>query len=139
MDKRIGSWKDKWLSKAGKTTKISSVLSAIPTFPLACLPFSKYTLSKFEAKLRNFLWKECEDDKKLALVKWDNLCKPKEFGGLVIKNLKWQNEALGAKLIWRLYFERDHKWAKIFYNKYIDPKDPLSLFRMKNPLRGSEC
>lgn len=102
LDKRIGSWKDKWLSKARKTTKISSILSAIPTFPLSCLPLSKKSLSKFEGKLRNFLWKDCEDDTKLSLVKWDNLCKPKKFGGSGVKNLQWKNEALGVKIIWHL-------------------------------------
>jgi ribonuclease HI len=137
VDARIGSWKDKWLSKAGKCTKIKSVLSAIPTFPLSCLPLSKSSLSKLESKLRNFLWKDCEDDKKLALIKWDNICKPKELGGLGIKNLQWQNEALGAKLIWRLFKERNQKWARILYNKYLNAEDPLSIFRMRNLPKGS--
>ena len=89
LDKRIGCWKDKWLSKAGKSTKISVILSTIPTLPLSCLPFSKKFLSMLEEKLWNFLWKDSNDDKKLALVRWDNLCKPKEFGGgLRIKNLQ---------------------------------------------------
>lgn len=100
MDTGIGSWKDKWLSKPGKITKISSVLSAIPIYPLSCLPISKSYCLKFEAKLRNFLWKDCDEEKKLALIKWENICKPKDMGGLGIKNLEWHNEALGAKLIW---------------------------------------
>ena len=87
VDKRIGSWKDKWLTKAGKITKIRSVLSAIPIFPMACLPLSNWVSTKFESKLQNFLWKDKEDDKKVALIKWENLCKPKEFGGLGIKKL----------------------------------------------------
>lgn len=41
------------------------------------------------------------------------LCKPKELGGLGIKNLSWQNEALGAKLTWRLFIEINHKWVKL--------------------------
>ena len=42
VDKWIGSWKNKWLSKAGKITKIRSVLSAIPIFPMARLPLSNW-------------------------------------------------------------------------------------------------
>ena len=103
METGTGGWKDKWLSKADKNTKISSVLSAIPIFPLSCLPLSKNILSKFISKLRNFLCKDCENEKKLALIKWDDLCKPKDHGGLGIKNLQWKNEALGVKLIWHLY------------------------------------
>lgn len=40
VDKRVGSWKNRWLSKANKITKIRLVLSAIPIFPLACLPLT---------------------------------------------------------------------------------------------------
>lgn len=50
-----------------------------------------------------------------------------------------QNEALGAKLVWRLYQEHEHKWAKIIYYKYLDPTKPESLFRMGNLPKGSEC
>ena len=74
----------------------------------------------------------------MALIKWENICKPKDLGGLGIKNLQWKNEALGAKLIWHLFKERKHKWAKIIYNKYLNVDDPLSIFRMKNPPRGSK-
>ena len=64
LDTRIRGWKEKWLSKVGKVTKISFVLLAIPIYPLSCLPLSKCHRLKFEAKLRNFLWKDCEGDKK---------------------------------------------------------------------------
>ena len=99
LDTKISNWKGKWLTKAGKKTKISSVLTAIPTYPLSCLPLPKFLHHKLESKLRDFLWNDYEDSKKLALIKWDQISKPKEFGGLGIKNLQLQNEALGAKLI----------------------------------------
>ena len=138
MDAKLSCWKDKWLTKASKSTKIRSVLSAIPIFPFSCLPLSKGNLHKFESKMRNFLWKDCEEDKKLALIKWEKIGKPKDAVGLGIKNLQWQNEALGAKLIWRLYKDRDHKWAKIVYNNYVKEEDPLSIFRVINLPKGSE-
>lgn len=55
LDARIRSWKDKWLSKVGKATKISFVSLAIPIYPLSYLPISKSNWLKFEANLRNFL------------------------------------------------------------------------------------
>ena len=90
MEVKIGNWKDRWLTKAGKSIKIRSVLLEILTYPLSCLPLPKYLLHKFEAKLRDFLWNDYEETKKLALVKWDKFCKPKEHGGLGIKNLAWK-------------------------------------------------
>ena len=87
VDNHIGSCKYKWLSKASKITKIHLVLSAIPIFPMACLPLSNWMSAKFESKLQKFVWNDKNDKKKLALIKWDNLCKPKELGGLGIKKL----------------------------------------------------
>ena len=91
-----------------------------------------------DSKLRNFLWKDCDEDKKNSLVKWDKICYPKAMSGLGIKNVGWQNEALGAKLTCRLYNESDHKWAKILFNKYLNAGDPSSIFRMINPPKGSK-
>ena len=78
-----------------------------------------------------------EDKKKVDLISWSNICKPKETGGLGIKNLEWQNEALGAKQVWKLYQERDRTWARILFNKYLNPLDSTSLFRIKEPPKGS--
>ena len=138
LDGRIGSWKDKWLSKAKKIMKIRAVLLAIPIFPLAYLPLSNCISSTFESKFRNFLWNDRNDKNNLALIKWDELCKPKELGGLGIKKPQWQNEALGAKLIWQLYSKHNQKWTKIFYYKYLDRSDTLSIFGMNKLPKGFE-
>jgi hypothetical protein len=87
LDTKMGGWKDKWLTKTGKVTKIIAVLSTLPSYPLSCLPLPKLINKKLETKFKNFLWKDYENDKKLALIKWDNICKPKELGGLGIRNL----------------------------------------------------
>lgn len=124
LDSQIGGWKDKWFTKVGKVTKIRAVLSSLSTYPMSCLPLAKHTNKKFEAKFRKFLCNDSTDLNKLALIKWDNICKPKDLGGLGIKNLCWQNEALGAKLAWRLFIEREQKWAKVLYNKYLNAANP---------------
>ena len=79
-----------------------------------------------------------EEKNKLALIKWENICKPKELGGLGIKNLNWKNEALGTKLVWKIHQERNGKWDKIMYHIYYYFFDPTSLFRVRNPPKGSE-
>ena len=75
MDKRIGGWKDKWITIAGKFTKIKVVLFALPTYPLSYLSLLKNINKKLEAKLRSFLWNDTNERKKLPLIKWENLCK----------------------------------------------------------------
>lgn len=109
MDSKLSSLKDRWLTKASKCAKICEVLLAILIYPLSCLPLLKQNLKKFDARMRNFLWNDREKEKKMPLIKWENICKSKALGGLGIKNLQWQNEALEAKLIWRLYHGYDRK------------------------------
>ena len=133
IDNQTESWKDRWLTKVGRATKIKAVLATIPSYQMSCSYLPKYINSKLESKMQNFFWKGLEDKKKVALISWNKICKPKDYGGLGIKNLEWQNKALGAKQVWRLYQERDRKWAKIIYNKYLNPSDKTSLFRINSP------
>ena len=42
----------------------------------------------------NFLWNGYDSGKKLHLVNWEDLVRPKLFGGWDIKNLYWFNMAL---------------------------------------------
>ena len=37
-----------------------------------------------------------------------------------------------------MYNERDKKWAKILYNKYLNAEDPISIFRIINPPMSSK-
>lgn len=64
VDKKIENWKGKWLSRVGRTLKIKSVLSAVPTYQMSCLPLTKNVNKKLEEKLRNFFWKGIEEKKK---------------------------------------------------------------------------
>ena len=63
LETRIGGWKDKWFLTDGKITKIKSILSVIPIYPLSCLPLPRNTNKKLEKILRSFLWNDCEDSK----------------------------------------------------------------------------
>lgn len=123
IDKQTETWKAQWLTKAGRAMKIKAIFSYIPTYQMLCLPLPKNINKKLEGKLRNFFQNETKDKKRLALIKWEKICQPKEVGGLGIKKFSQQNEVLGGKLVWRMYKERESKWAKILYNKYSNAKD----------------
>lgn len=58
------------------------------------------------------------EKKKLHLVGWNKIIKPKEEGGLGIQQARAKNIALLAKLNWRLYHEKDSLWAKTVLHKY---------------------
>lgn len=72
------------------------------------------------------------EKKKLHLVGWNKIIKPKEEDGLGIQAVRAKNIALLAKFNWRLYHERDTLWAKTVLNKYCsqprrNSKDPDKL------------
>lgn len=41
-----------------------------------------------------------------------------------------QNIALGAKLIWKLYYEPGKLWCKIMQKKYMDCEDPTRILTL---------
>jgi len=52
------------------------------------------------------------------MVAWERLCKPKREGGLGIRSAKEMNNALLAKLGWRLLNTRDGLWVQILRKKF---------------------
>ena len=60
------------------------------------LPFK--ILQGIDRLSRNFLWGSSENKKKLHLISWGKITKPKEEGGLGIQAAKPKNTALLAKL-----------------------------------------
>jgi hypothetical protein len=62
---------------------------------------------------RNFLWGGGLEEKKLCWVKWDQICLPKEQGGLGVKNLDLFNSASLGKWKWRFLNGSEALWAKL--------------------------
>ena len=50
----------------------------------------------------NFFWQRAKDKSKYHMVKWDQLCIPKDFGSLGIMNTRTMNEALLSRWVWRM-------------------------------------
>ena len=55
----------------------------------------------------------------MHLVSWDILKRPISEGGLQIFDPGLDNLAMGGKLIWRLYTNKNHSISKIFWMKYL--------------------
>ena len=50
-------------------------------------------------------------------IPWNWICRPKEEGGLGIKNMKDMNAKCLLELIWKL-FNKDGLWCKVVRGKY---------------------
>ncbi|KAK2360932.1 hypothetical protein QL285_086149 [Trifolium repens] len=73
---------------------------------------------KIVAIQRNFLWGGSSNKSKIAWVKWSDLCRPKEDGGLGIKNIRLVNVSLLTKWRWRLLVSQQALWSSVLKAKY---------------------
>lgn len=51
-------------------------------------------VNKIETTSRKFVWGNDGEERRINLVSWEKLCKPKEYGRLGLRRLKEMNEAL---------------------------------------------
>lgn len=58
--------------------------------------------------------------RKTPLVKWSRVCTPKNQGGLGIRTSREMNQALLAKLGWKLSTNEQALWARIIRAKYLN-------------------
>lgn len=91
MERRLASWKGRKLSLAGRITLRNSVVNSLPIYFMSLLRVLVKVLKTLINIPRKFLWSGSQEKMKIAWVRWDSLCKPKEDGGLRIKNLDWFN------------------------------------------------
>ena len=66
----------------------------------------------------NFLWDGIGDEPKFHLVKWVAVCAPLSLGGLGIRKVRFLNEALLRKWLWRFGLEKYALWRQVIEVKY---------------------
>ena len=123
LQMRSSSYHSSRLSLGGRTTLAKTVLSALPiyTMQISVLPCS--TCTKLDALCRNFIWGSSGEQRKIDLVCWDMVCKPKNYEGLGIKKLAWVNEAFMMKLAWGILANEDDFWVKMIRGIYLSHGD----------------
>ncbi|CAG7872166.1 unnamed protein product, partial [Brassica rapa] len=91
----------------------------------------KACVVKINSMCSAFLWKGNLDAHSTARVAWTTVCKPKEEGGLGVKDLLTWNKACCLRLIWLLFFRPDSVWVSWF--KEVILKGSVSNYWTTNP------
>ena len=99
-------------------TLIRSILTSIPIYFLSFFRILNKVADKLVQIQRRFLWGGGLDQKKVAWIKWETICLPKEKGGLGIKEIRIFNKALLAKWRWNMLQQNSELWARILESKY---------------------
>ena len=130
---KLAKWQTKYLSKAGRLCLISSTLSAIPAYYMqaSCLPTQ--TLKDLDRVCNNFLWGEEQNQKKIHLVNRQTTFRPKDQGGLGIRNQVLMNKIYMAKLGWKMAQDKPSLAQDCIKSKYIR-EDHVTAFKNGSPI-----
>ncbi|KAL4310177.1 hypothetical protein GQ457_01G054770 [Hibiscus cannabinus] len=124
---KLEVWKGKLLSFGG----VKSVLSNLPVHYLALFQLPTSVAKELNGLISSFIWGS-NSGRSIHWIKWDVLCRPKDFGGLGLYDLKVKNRALLNKWLWRYGNEPNNLWRRVIDAKYgYSPSNllPASLAR----------
>ncbi|CAK8575291.1 unnamed protein product [Lathyrus sativus] len=94
----------------------------MPIHHLSFFKAPKKVIKEIIAIQRRFLWAGTCDKGGMAWDRWSLVCKPKDVGGLGIKHVGAFNLALLTKWLWKITYEPNAIWSKIFEAKYGNVK-----------------
>lgn len=125
---RIASWTARHLTFAGRLQLIGSVLYSITNFWMSAYRLSNQCIQEINSICVAFLWPGLVLSTQKAKVAWADVCKPKDEGGLGLKNLLEANRVSCLKLIWHLLSGISSLWVKWIW-KYLIRK--ISFWSIK--------
>lgn len=119
VNKRLSSWKAKHLSLAGRATLVQLVTNIIANYTMQTTKLPASVSKEIDALNRNFLWGGSEDRRRVALVKWETMFRPKKAGGLGLRKTSDMNKALFAKLGWKIESGDEGLSTKVIRAKHL--------------------
>ena len=101
MKNKIQSLGSIWLNPVGKLTLLNVVLAVYPIYICSIALGPSSIVQEIGEGLRRFLWKggKQNGNKKLHLISWDMVCRPKNSGGAGVKGLTAMNLEMGEKIV----------------------------------------
>lgn len=139
VQKQLAGQKTKTLTFVGRTTLVQTMSSTIPNYNMNTTVLPQSICNEINKINRNFLRGDTDGKKKVYLVKWEKVCKPKKYGGLGIRAYGMNNLHTVAKLGWSLISDKDNLWAKVMRDKYKIPRNPRDWKIRKNSSYLERC
>ena len=92
LETKLLGWRSKCLSWEGRRTLINAVAQSIPTYAMSSFNISNKVCDKLDSLSRRFWWKlNQREGRFLAWKAWNDLCHPRNVGGLGFKKAKSTN------------------------------------------------
>ncbi|XP_073361214.1 uncharacterized protein [Aegilops tauschii subsp. strangulata] len=119
LQHQIEPWQGRWLSKAARTVLINSSLSSLLLFIMSFYSLPKTLHHDIATVQGRFFWAGEGDKQKYHMVRWSEICKPRDHGGLGIMSSKRMNIALLTKWLWRIANGEGGLWLRMIQQKYL--------------------
>jgi hypothetical protein len=117
--KKLGSGCSSQTSSGGKAVLINSCLDNLATYAMSFYLLLENAHGKMDMVTARFFWEGWGDKKKYHIVKWEVLCKPKEYGGLGFTDFRTRNICLLNKWIYKLESGSQDIICQILTSKYL--------------------
>ncbi|XP_077232361.1 uncharacterized protein LOC143869152 [Tasmannia lanceolata] len=134
---RIASWTNRFLSKAGRVELIKSVLNSFSVYWSSAFRLPMGVLNEIDKIMRIFVWAGSSMANSYHPISWDNVCSPKEEGGLGIRSIYEVSKAFQLKCLWRCLNSKGNPWADWFHWKYVKRKNFWTMKYPSNPSWGA--
>ncbi|KAE8805034.1 retrotransposon unclassified [Hordeum vulgare] len=116
---RAEPWCGRFTSKGNKTVLISSNLASLPMYMMGMYILPEGVHSAFDKELARFFWQAADGRPKYHMVKWADICLPKDRGGLGIPASRRMNVALMLRWVWRILQGDGGLWLQLIEAKYL--------------------
>ncbi|KAM0870271.1 hypothetical protein ACQ4PT_040114 [Festuca glaucescens] len=109
--KCVPAWQRGLIRREGRLVLINSVVAARAVHQMVVAEAPMWLLEDIDRWMRAFFWAgKDEVQGGQCLVAWRSICKPKEFGGLGVKDLRLQGLALRVRWMWLRRTDPERPW-----------------------------
>ena len=125
--KNIAGWLGKHLSYRGKLILLTTCIASIPAYLMSIMKFPKWAIDAITSQMSHFFGGNMGDTHKYHLPNGGLITKRKEFGGMVVPNLREYNMTLPASWGRRFHDGRDSDLKKNHYFSSMPLISPISI------------
>ncbi|XP_057811840.1 uncharacterized protein LOC131026083 [Salvia miltiorrhiza] len=131
--KKAKDWKRRYLSGAGKTVLIKTVLQSILIYLISCFDLPTQICQRLNSIAASFFWGQNKDERRIHWKSWSKLCRLKMEGRMGFRDNALFNKAMLAKQSWRILNNGNTLLARSLKARYFPRNDLILVSKPHNP------
>ncbi|WCJ39413.1 hypothetical protein M5689_020404 [Euphorbia peplus] len=99
VQSKLSSWKSSSLSLDGRITMVNSVTSSTPNHIMQTNLLPSGAIDKLDKLNQSFIWGSTDNQNKMHLLNWDNVCRSKREGGTGIRKSQGYEQSVSYEVV----------------------------------------